>query len=257
MPRVLVWAVLLAVTALFFPSLSVATEVASIQVRGKSIKVGDTADYVFSVLKKDEMLKQDVRPDPKNPNSLALTKYYTADGKSFALSFARQRDPGPYMVTNILIDEPGVPSAANALSVVDFERSPFFQKHKLVSKDEWALKSGGKNYYYSLADPENSYSGIGVELSSDPANVKKISVSWHGKSTPEPATFTRPKEVFLRDLLGSTFSDIKPDALISYVGGQKGKNYPGGGNVIPRKRLDGVGVYCGTVGSTLIVGIER
>jgi hypothetical protein len=103
MQRVIACTALLALTVLFFPWLSVAAEVASIQVRGKSIKVGDTADYVFSVLKKDEMLKQDVGPDPKNPNSLALTKYYTADGKSFALSFSRQRDPGPYVVTKIFI----------------------------------------------------------------------------------------------------------------------------------------------------------
>lgn len=257
MQRMIVCAVLVAVNVFFFPYLSVAAEVASVQVRGNSIKVGDNADYVFSVLKKDEMLKQDVGPDPKNPNSLALTKYYKADGKSFSLSFSRQRDPGPYVVTKILIDEIGVPSAASALSVVDFERSPFFQKHKFVSKDEWALKSGGKNYYYSFADPDNPDSGIGVELSSNPANVRKISVSWNGKSTYEPATFTRMKEGFLRDLLGSTVSDIKPDALVSYVRGQKGKNYPGGGNVIPRKRLNGVSVYCGTVGETLIVGIER
>jgi hypothetical protein len=67
----------------------------------------------------------------------------------------------------------------------------------------------------------------------------------------------RKSQDFLRDLLGSTFPDIKPNALISYVRGQKGKNYPGGGNAIPRKRLNGAGVYCGTVGETLIVGIER
>ena len=257
MQRVIVCAALSAITALFFPYLSVAAEVASVQVRGKRIKVGDTADYVFSVLKKDEMVKQDVGPDPKNPKSRALSKHYAADGKSFVLLFARQQDPGPYVVTKILVDELRVPSVARALSVVDFERSPFFQKHKLVSKDEWALKSGGKNYSYSFADPENLYSGIGVALSSNPASVTEISVSWHGKSTYEPATLARLKENFLRDLLRSTFSDIKADALISYVRAQKGKNYPGGGNAIPRKRLNGVNIYCGTVGETLIVGIER
>lgn len=149
------------------------------------------------------------------------------------------------------------PSATSALSLAAFERSPFFRKHKLISKDEWVLKSGGKNYSYSFPDPENLYSGIGVELNSNPVNVTKISVSWYGKSINEPATLTKLKEDFLRDLLASTILDIKPDTLISYVRGQKDKNYPDGGNAIPRKRLNGIAVYCGTVGDTLIVGIER
>lgn len=67
MQRMIVCAVLVAVNVFFFPYLSVAAEVASVQVRGNSIKVGDNADYVFSVLKKDEMLKQDVGPDPQEP----------------------------------------------------------------------------------------------------------------------------------------------------------------------------------------------
>lgn len=257
MARAKIWVVLVGVTALLFSCLSIAADVTSLQIRGKSIKVGDTADYVFSILKKDEMLKQDVGRDPKNPNGLALTKYYKADGKSFSLSFARQGDPGPYVVTKITIDQPRVSSAARALTVTDFERSPFFQKHKLVRKDEWALKSGGKNFSYSFADPENPYSGIGIELSSNPADATRLSVSWHGNSTNEPATFTGSKENFLRDLLKSTYSDVQPEPLISYIRARQGKRYPGGGDAIPRKRIEGVSVYCGTVGETLIVGIER
>jgi len=257
MVRALVRAVLIGVTPLFLPLLSAAADVASLQIRGKSIKVGDTADYVFSILKKDEMLKQDVGRDPKNANSLALTKYYKADGKSFSLAFARQRDPGPYVVTKIVVDQPHVSSPVRALAVRDFERSSFFQKHRLVRKDEWALKSGGKNFHYSFADPENADSGIAVELSSNPADARKIAISWHGKSTKEPARFTRPKESFLRDLLTSTISDAKADALIVYVRAQQGKRYPGGGDAIPRKAVDGMSIYSGTVGETLIVGVER
>jgi hypothetical protein len=257
MIRVLIRVILVGVTSLLLPFHSAAADVTSLQVRGKVIKVGDTADHVFSILKKDEMLKQDVRRDPKNPNSLALTKHYKADGKSFTLALARDRDPGPYVVTKIILDQPRASSPARALAIMDFERSPFFQKHRLVRKDEWALKSGGKNYSYSFADPENSYSGIGIELSSNPADVKKISVSWHGKSTNEPARFTKAKENFIRDLLSSSFSDAKPEAVISYVRAQQGKRFPGGGNEMPRKTIGGIGVYSGTVGETLIVGVER
>lgn len=244
-------------TLLFFPLLSGAAEVTSLQIRGKSIKVGDTADHVFSILKKDEMLKQDVGRDPKNPNSLALMKHYKAEGKSFTLAFARVRDPGPYVVTKIVLDQPRASSPVRALAIADFERSPFFQKHRPIRKDEWALKSGGKNYSYSFADPDNSYAEIGVELSSNPADVREISVSWNGKSINEPARLTKSKENFIRDLLSSSFSDVKPEAVISYARAQQGKRFPGGSNEIPRKSVSGVGVYSGTVGETLIVGVER
>jgi hypothetical protein len=257
MASALIRAVVIGVAPLVFPILSVAADVPALQIRGKSIKVGDTADHVFSVLKKDEMLRQDVARDPKNPNSLVLTKHYKADGKSFSLAFARQRDPGPYVVTKIVVDQPNVSSPSRALAVSNFERGSFFQKHRLVRKDEWALRLGGKNFYYSFADPENADSDIGVELSSNPADVRKIAVSWHGTATKEPARFTRSKERFLRDLLAATFSDVEADTLIAYARAQHGKRYPGVGDTIPRKALAGANVYSGAVGEALIVGIER
>lgn len=91
-------------------------------------------------------------------------------------------------------------SLIQPLAINDFKRSSFFQKRKLVRKDEWALRSGGKNFYYSFVDPENSDSGIAVELSSNPVDARKIAVSWNGKSTGDPARFTGLKESFLRDL---------------------------------------------------------
>ena len=97
--------------ALFLVTLTVtwqaafASEVNSVTIRGQKIKVGDTADQVFGVLRQSDLVSQDVGKDPRNPSSLALTKNYKVDGKTFTVSFARVVDPGPYVVTKIVIDE--------------------------------------------------------------------------------------------------------------------------------------------------------
>ena len=113
------------------------------------------------------------------------------------------------------------------------------------------------NYHYSFPDPENPYSKLSVELSSSPNDLKRIGVQWYGESTLHPAAFTSPKESFLRELLAATLPDIKVETVISYVRSQKAKDYPGGGNAIPRKTLGGVRVYSGTCGEALIVGFEK
>lgn len=243
--------------ALVASSLSSGTEVGAIQVRGKAIKVGDTADYVFGILTKDEMVSQDVRTDPNNPNSLLVTKNFRVDGQSFTITSARVADPGPYVVVKIILDHVNSPRVDNKLSITSFESSSFLQKHKPAKKDQWKLKSGGMNYYYRFPDPENPYSNISVELSSAADDLKEFAVEWYGESTLKPAAFTSSKESFLRDLLATILPQVKADTVISYVRSQRGKDYPGGGNAIPRKDVGGVLVYSGTCGEALIVGFEK
>jgi hypothetical protein len=242
-----------------------ALESTSVSVRGKIIRVGDTADNVFSVLKQADMVKQDVKPDAAHPGSLFLTKYYKTNGTTFTLSFARQGGAGPYVVTKVSIDgvaaktpkgQANEKASASALSIALFERSVFLQKYKPTSKENWGLNTGGKTFNYSFSDPENADSSRSIGMSSDPTNLTKMSLSWNGKSTLAPAKFTKVKEEFLRDLLASTYPSIKANDLIEYVGQQQGRNYPGGGNTMPRKQLAGAAVQCGTVGETLIVSVE-
>lgn len=83
---------------------SYAGDVASIKVRGKVVKINDTADEVFEILKKNDMVNQKVQKDPNNPNSLLVVKNYNVNGKKFTLYFARAQDPGPYRVIKITAD---------------------------------------------------------------------------------------------------------------------------------------------------------
>lgn len=152
---------------------------------------------------------------------------------------------------------PTIVHSAEVLSIADFESSAFYKKYRVRGKDAWTLRSGGKNFYYSYKDPENSYSGFGVELSSDPSNIRKISICWHGKSIYHPARLTKVKEQFLWDLLLVVEPTIDPDTVIAYVKSQQVNNYPGGGNAMPRKQLGKAAIYAGTVGEALIVGIEK
>lgn len=83
---------------------SYAGDVTSINIRGKTVKNNDTADQVFEILKKSDMVDQKVQKDPNNPNSLLVVKNYNVNGKRFTLYFARVRDPGPYRVIRITTD---------------------------------------------------------------------------------------------------------------------------------------------------------
>ncbi len=86
------------------PVVSYAGEVTSLSVRGKKIKIGDTADQIFSVLKQDDMVNQTISKDPNNPNSLLVIKNFEVEGKTFTIHFIRVEDPGPYKVVKIVAD---------------------------------------------------------------------------------------------------------------------------------------------------------
>lgn len=81
-----------------------AGEVNSIHVRGRIIKINNTADHVFEILKKSDMTDQVVQKDPNNPNSLLVVKNFNVNGQIFTLYFARVSDPGPYRVIKITTD---------------------------------------------------------------------------------------------------------------------------------------------------------
>jgi hypothetical protein len=79
--------------------------ISQITVRGKRIKVGDLADDVMKILKPEDTLKLEIEQDPKNPESLVVTRYYRLEGKVFALELKKAKDPGPYRLEKIILDK--------------------------------------------------------------------------------------------------------------------------------------------------------
>ncbi len=100
------------VTILFFLACAlfvtpaISAETSSISVRGKTIRIGDTADDIFETLKPADSKKNNVGPDPANPRRLLVTHHYEVEGKSFSLTFARTTDPGPYRLIRISTTSP-------------------------------------------------------------------------------------------------------------------------------------------------------
>jgi hypothetical protein len=75
----------------------------SIHVRGKTLRVGDSADDIFKTLEPADSSKTDVGLDPTHPGSLLVTHHYKIEGQSFSLTFARNHDPGPYRLVRITV----------------------------------------------------------------------------------------------------------------------------------------------------------
>ena len=143
------------------------------------------------------------------------------------------------------------------LNLDGFEKSAFTLKYKPVRKSDWALKTGGTNYSYAFRDPEGKDRNVSVELGSDSLFLTRFAVSFHGTSISNPATLTALREKFLRDLLASTYPDISAGKLIALVKKEQTRNYPGGSDQMPRIPLGSVNAHIGTVGESLIVGLQR
>jgi hypothetical protein len=79
--------------------------IGQITVRGKRIKVGDLADDVMKILKPEDTLKLEIAHDPNHPQSLVVTRYYSVEGKVFALELKKAKDPGPYRLEKIILDK--------------------------------------------------------------------------------------------------------------------------------------------------------
>jgi len=105
---------------------SIAAETSSISVRGKTFRMGDTADDVFATLKPTDSKKTDTGPDPSNPRSVLVTHHYEIEGKSFSLTFARTSDPGPYRLIRISAPslQKTVPTASAIANKKSEEASP-------------------------------------------------------------------------------------------------------------------------------------
>jgi hypothetical protein len=143
------------------------------------------------------------------------------------------------------------------ITIKSFENSDFYKKYKIKEKSSWNLNSGGRNFYYSYTDPDNPGQSFSLELSHDPSNIKSIGIVWHGLSISDPATFTPKRQQFLKDLLLTIDSKFDSSPVLSYIKNQQKKNYPGGSNAMPRKKIGNLLFYGGIVGSDLVLGIEK
>jgi len=230
--------ILITTIMLCFSVACFAGEVNSLKVRGKMIRIGDTADNIFQTLKPSDSKKKNIEPDPNNPRSLLVTHFYEVEGKSFSLTFARTTDPGPYRLIRITTSSPQKATPApKPRTITDFESSAFFKKQDLVSKDAWNLRTGGRNNYYAFKDFENPYSSFSVEMTTKGQDVVEIGISWNGKSTDQPAKITPKKMEHLTDL--ALFWGIGKQAkqIIDYAKSQQSKRYRGGSSQAPRKTL--------------------
>jgi len=109
--------ILLVLAFMLFVSQAIYAETSSISVRGKTFRIGDTADNIFETLKPADSKGKDVVPDPSNPQSLSVTHHYDIEGKAFSLTFARTTDPGPYRLIHISTSSPQKTPSNSSLPV--------------------------------------------------------------------------------------------------------------------------------------------
>ena len=80
------------------------TEVTSITVRNRTIKVGDTSDYAFSILKPADRIKgPDIERNDKLSIKPVVTQHYEVDGKVFDIMIVLLKQNEPYRVGKILL----------------------------------------------------------------------------------------------------------------------------------------------------------
>jgi|GEM_PF-615142 len=86
--------------------LSLAGEVDYIAVRGKTIKVGDSIEHVYQVVKPTDQIAQDTTKG--QGTDLLVTKYYKVDTTAFSITLVRVENPKPIRVTvtKIVRDDP-------------------------------------------------------------------------------------------------------------------------------------------------------
>lgn len=98
----------LSTLALLIASTSaLAIEVPSIEVRGRMISVGQTADTLFSILQPTDIDRQKVENDYMHPGGLRVTKYVSVERKIFTVVLIRRINPGPYEIVSIDVLSPG------------------------------------------------------------------------------------------------------------------------------------------------------
>ena len=87
-------------------------EVDSMYLGDHFLFVGMTADDCFAILTQEDVVEQTVEPDPEMDGSQITTKLYRVGSNEFEMEFRRFADPGPFVVSKIVIHA-GLPAPAN------------------------------------------------------------------------------------------------------------------------------------------------
>jgi predicted nucleic acid-binding Zn ribbon protein len=75
----------------------------SVTVRGERIEPGMSADRLFELVSKHDLLGQTMEPDPFNPPNLQFVKYYRVDNEEFSVELRKASRDAPYGVTSVRV----------------------------------------------------------------------------------------------------------------------------------------------------------
>ena len=85
----------------------------SLSVRGKRLEPGMSADSLFEVVSRQDLIGQTMEPDPANPPNLRFVKYYRVDGHEFAVELLKATANAPYRITWVRVLRPGERAEGN------------------------------------------------------------------------------------------------------------------------------------------------
>ena len=144
------------------------------------------------------------------------------------------------------VSTPRQPGTVNTLA--DFEASSFYQTYRLTRGDGWKLSDGGYNNTYNVGRVPD----ITFEAVTRGNDVQGLGVVFYKRDTLGGDDLT-----FIRDLLGSLDSAVKPDAkLETYIKTDAEKNVFQVADAAPRD-FGKFKVYAGKVGGQQHVSIRR
>ena len=144
---------------------------------------------------------------------------------------------------------------AGSRTVVDFEQSEFYRKHKVRTKGSVPLKAGGAGTAYVYEDGEDPKGAVEVLLGPDSRKIDSVRVSWRSGDRTRPPGFTEGREQFLKDLLFALEPRLETGAAIEFVQNEQEHKYKDEG-AMTKEKIEKLEVCAGTVGLALIVGIS-
>ena len=112
--------------------------------RNRKIKVGDTSDYAFSILKLSDRIKgPDIERNDKLSIKPVVTQHYEVDGKVFDIMIVLLKQNEPYRVGKILLvnKEPVVnPIARSEKKRTEWSVPENIPKYKIAAKMRFIYK---------------------------------------------------------------------------------------------------------------------
>ena len=169
-------------------------------------------------------------------------------------SLFSKNEPSKNSTESIVTPNTSISTDSVKVDGANFEDSQIFKKYTLHEKDSWDLKSGGKNFYYSFDDPGEVGEHMDVEMDFNNRAAGRLSLSL--PSNLPTNLLDSHEETVLRDLLGFFAPSADVGAIVTFVRENLDKEYPGGSNEMPRKKIGSLNVFAGR-NSSFIIGLEK